>query len=126
MGYPHDDLLKGLRKANKKRLKRWHPKESEPWSLADYSNAMCGEAGEAANVVKKIRRIETMVAGADDHKLPELLQALGKELADVAIYLDILANEAGIDLRRVIIDKFNEVSEKRGFPERLYPSDYGY
>jgi hypothetical protein len=27
--------------------------------LADWSNAMCGEAGEAANVVKKIRWIET-------------------------------------------------------------------
>jgi hypothetical protein len=26
------------------------------WSLAEWSNAMCGEAGETANITKKIRR----------------------------------------------------------------------
>ena len=41
---------------NRKRCRRWHGGDSEGWTGSDWSNAMCGEAGEAANVVKKLRR----------------------------------------------------------------------
>ena len=50
---------------NRKRSAHWHA-DGEPWSGADWSNAMCGEAVEAANVVKKLRRHETGLASLRD------------------------------------------------------------
>ena len=44
---------------------------------------------------------------------------LTDEIADTALYLDLLAARAGIDLGAAIVRKFNRVSEKHGFPERL-------
>jgi NTP pyrophosphatase (non-canonical NTP hydrolase) len=106
---------------NGARCARWHPgfPDDDTWSLADWSNAMCGEAGEAANVVKKLRRVEDGLIGKLDRPEPELLAALAAELADVFCYLDLLATKAGIDLPAAIVRKFNEVSERQGFPERL-------
>jgi hypothetical protein len=34
-----------VREQNVSRLARWHGDDND-WSLADWSNAMCGEAGE--------------------------------------------------------------------------------
>jgi NTP pyrophosphatase (non-canonical NTP hydrolase) len=101
------------------RCLRWHGPDTEQWSGADWSNAMCGEAGEAANVVKKLRRLETGT-GAQDQPTAERLHAmLGEELADVACYLVLVAAYYGIDLGAAVIDKFNAVSEREGFPERI-------
>jgi NTP pyrophosphatase (non-canonical NTP hydrolase) len=111
--------LAELRTVNVSRLYRWHG-EADEWSGADWSNAMCGEAGEAANVVKKLRRHETH-AGTQ-YNTPEvaaLLPALAEELADVVIYADLLAHKYGIDLADAVIAKFNRVSEAQGFPERV-------
>jgi NTP pyrophosphatase (non-canonical NTP hydrolase) len=108
--------------ANRVRAARWHPgfPLEDSWNLADWSNAMCGEAGEAANVVKKLRRYETLLAGGPDDPSPdELREMLADELADVFCYLDLLATKAGIDLAAAIISKFNRVSERQSFPERL-------
>lgn len=112
------------------RHERWHNPdqggEYGPWTGADWSNAMCGEAGEAANIVKKLRRHETHVQGGPHAPLPfntpdyvELLAALGDELADVILYLDLVAMHYGIDLEDAVRSKFNRVSEAQGFPERL-------
>lgn len=113
-----------VRRANWKRCQKWHPgfPNDDSWSGADWSNAMCGEAGELANVVKKLRRIET---GHDPNPLkPEqdqawLKEALADECADVFLYLDLLAIKYGVDLPAAIIRKFNAVSERQGFPDRL-------
>jgi NTP pyrophosphatase (non-canonical NTP hydrolase) len=106
---------------NRARAGRWHPgfPDDDTWTLADWSNAMCGEAGEAANVVKKLRRVETGLVGVLDLPAVELREALADELADVFCYLDLLATKAGIDLPVAIVAKFNRVSERQGFPERL-------
>jgi NTP pyrophosphatase (non-canonical NTP hydrolase) len=112
--------LAELRDQNIARARRWHGEDSEPWSLADWSNAMCGEAGEAANKVKKIRRHQTGVDSSyNTPDLADLYSGLAKELADVVIYADLLAAEAGIDLGRAVREKFNEVSAAQGFPERI-------
>lgn len=117
-----------LRSANQQRCARWHGPDTEPWTLADWSNAMCGEAGEAANVVKKLRRIETGTdreiqnfprADGGALRRAAFVELLADELADVVIYADLVAANAGIDLAEAIIDKFNAVSEREGFPERL-------
>lgn len=122
MAYEKSGLsFNNLRLANVERAKRWHPgfPDTAGWSGADWSNALCGEAGEAANVVKKLRRSECGARGALDPDRPALLVALAEEVADVATYLDLLAAYYGIDLGRAVAEKFNRVSEREGFPERL-------
>src|SRR5437773_11859063 len=89
-----------LRSLNVERAKLWHPgfPGDDTWTLADWSNAMCGEAGEAANIVKKIRRWETNLHGADQKTIGELVPLLADEIADVVCYLDLLAAKAAINM----------------------------
>ncbi len=108
-----------LRVVNVSRCLRWHPPGSIPWNAADWSNALCGEAGELANVVKKIRRHETGCVNNGDPSLAELKPMSADELADVVIYADLLAHYLGIDLGEAVRNKFNRSSVKFGFPERL-------
>lgn len=173
--------------ANRARCKRWH-QDADDWSGADWSNAMCGEAGEAANVVKKLRRNETGTAGYTwdtvpiGHLVPgsgyviekqahtpargwhirfrreegyggfrvewtafrsgsdpvpirltprgleypiphpstdQLRRHLGHEIADTILYALLLADHYDIDVPSALVEKFNLVSERQGFPERL-------
>lgn len=124
-----------LRQANLERCGRWHPgfPSDETWTGADWANALGGEAGELAeaalevvayagkvqNTVKKLRRYETGTNTATDKPLDVLLSELDAEMADVACYLDLLATKYGRDLAGAIVAKFNTVSERQGFPERL-------
>lgn len=109
-----------LREVNVRRRGRWHDDaDAEPWSGADWSNAMAGEAGEACNVVKKLRRQETGLRGAKDPDTSVLVEMLGDELADTLIYLDLLADFYGIDLAQAVVRKFNIVSDREGFPDWL-------
>ena len=39
---------------------------------------------------------------------------LGKELADIIMYVDLIAAKAGLSLSQCVIDKFNEVSDRIG------------
>jgi hypothetical protein len=102
--------LSDLRDANVSRAKRHlgYPEDAQ-WTVADWSNAMCGEAGEAANIVKKIRRHDCGLQGTGDPSKEQLIGMLAEELADIY----------DIDLGRAIIRKFNAVSRRQGFPERL-------
>ena len=106
-----------LREANRMRLplfknKHGQPAHSEPdgsdWSLATWSNAVLGELGELANMIKKIER--------GDMTLDEAREACGKECADIACYLDILAFRLGVDLGQAVVDKFNEISKRVAAP----------
>jgi NTP pyrophosphatase (non-canonical NTP hydrolase) len=111
-----------LRDQNGSRVRRWHKgfPEDDDWNKADWSNAMCGEAGELANVIKKIRRNETHKVGNTPGVDGDLLiKMAADELADVITYADLLADKLGIDLAEAVADKFNRVSIKHGFPERL-------
>lgn len=103
---------------NRARCDRWHA--GVVWTGSDWSNAMCGEAGEAANIVKKLRRHETYV-GSSYNTPPrdELTAKLWGELADVILYADLVAHHYDIDLEEAVIIKFNQVSIAQGFPERL-------
>lgn len=114
------NTLERLRSVNVDRMRRWHRGANEEWNGADWSNAMCGEAGEAANIVKKLRRHETGMGRSYNTPDLEALHAkLGKELADIIIYADILGWYYGIDLPSAVVEKFNEVSAAQDFPERL-------
>lgn len=109
-----------LRRTNLSRVKRWHEGfPDDAWTGADWANAMQGEAGEAGNIVKKLRRDELGTIGNRGDTRTELLKKLANEIADTAIYLDLLAQYYGLRLEECIIPKFNEVSIREGFPERL-------
>lgn len=83
-----------------------HNTTGSDWSLLEWAGALCGEAGELANLLKKVRR--------GDITLDEARPAIGKELADNVIYLDLIAQQAGIDLGAATVAKFNEVSVRVG------------
>lgn len=116
--------LGALREANRRRIpwfrdkkgRRCHKDDGSDWSLSQWSNAVLGELGEAANLIKKIER--------GDFSLEEAREELGKEFADVLTYLDILAFRAGVDLSRATVAKFNEVSERVEAPIRLMNADW--
>ena len=103
---------------NSSRRAGWHGPGSS-WTGADYSNEMCGEVGEAANVVKKLRRIETGTSRGQDATPEGLTAQLGEELADVIICAHLVADHYGIDIEQALVDKFNAISEKHDFQERL-------
>lgn len=107
-----------LQAANASRCNRWHANGISDWSLSDWAVATAGELGEAMNVIKKLNRERDSIRG-NDLTVGQLKQMLADELADTAIYLDILAAAAGIDLGAAIVAKFNATSQKNGFPERL-------
>ena len=116
---------------SKKNLKRCqhpdgfnHPLHS--WTRAEWFQAVLGELGEAANVAKKIKRIEQGIPGNDpDLTLDELNAQLAEEIADTFIYLDLLAQSQGIDLEEAVMSKFNQKSAEIGYTEpktKDYPS----
>ncbi len=84
----------------------FHPLDS--WSPTDWGCALAGEAGEACNLAKKMRRGEDVP-----------LLEMSHELADVVIYADLLAARLGIDLGQAVKDKFNIVSARKGSKVRL-------
>lgn len=111
-----------LRSANVSRVAKWHPADAPPeqqWTGADWSNACAGEMGEAANVVKKLRRQETGVRGSKDPDYDVLRSMLADEIGDTVCYLDLLAKHYNIDMGEAVRNKFNRISEREGFEERL-------
>jgi NTP pyrophosphatase (non-canonical NTP hydrolase) len=57
--------------------------------------------------------------GLVGNKFSPTNKQIADELADVVTYLDLLAAVLGVDLGQAVADKFNEVSIRVGFPERL-------
>lgn len=114
-----------LREANKIRLPVFRNSRGEPahttqdgsdWSPSQWLQAVLGELGEYANKRKKFER--------GDLTFEEFKIEAQKELADVQVYLDILARRCldtdyridadGVDLGDATINKFNEVSRRIG------------
>lgn len=111
-----------LRERNVARSSRWHPGGVTDWSLSDWAVAAAGEMGEALNVVKKLNRERDQIVG-NTRTGAMLLEDLAGEIADTVIYLDLLAARAGINLDAAIVETFNAVSIRNGFPERLMRGD---
>jgi NTP pyrophosphatase (non-canonical NTP hydrolase) len=104
-----------LRKANIERLPQFKNAKGDymhseldgsDWSIGDWTMAVVGELGEAANILKKVRR--------GDISLQDARPELAKEFADTVTYLDLLAHRVGIDLGEATRLKFNEVSKRVG------------
>lgn len=114
-----------LRAANMARLPRFKnrkggPAHSQPdgsdWALSTWCNAVLGELGELANLIKKIER--------GDMTLDEARSNCGRECADVVTYLDILAFRLGVDLGLATMLKFNEVSDRVGANVKFKSEEY--
>jgi len=113
--------LGGLRqfsKLNRQRSDRWHPAGLNSWSLSDWAVALSGETGELCNVIKKLNRSRDGLVG-NNASDSELRAQLADEIADVFCYLDLIAQAAGVELDEAVRIKFNKVSDRNGFPERI-------
>lgn len=109
-----------LREANKERVGIFRNKfgvlahsksDGSDWSPAQWLQATVGELGEYANVRKKFERGD--LTEVQFHGMAR------RELADVVIYLDLLAYQLGIDLGAAVQEKFNEVSARIGVGVKL-------
>ncbi len=125
MGYMTDGLsFNTLRGGNRARLgmftnaqgEECHTDPNTKWGPADWLEALVGELGEYANLRKKVNR--------GDFTLEEALPAISDELADVMIYLDLLALDLGIDLGKAVMAKFNKKSAQLNLPVCLDAEDW--
>lgn len=100
-----------LRRASYKRAIEafGHAEGLADWSPAEWTNAVAGEVGELCNLTKKLGRGDANVK----------LEDIGKEIADVVIYADLVATRMGLKLEDLVRQKFNEVSDRRGSDIKL-------
>lgn len=111
-----DLTFRALRDGNLARQEHWGGTDN--WTLADWSNAVAGEVGEACNVVKKIRRIDLGTTG-NKKPVEAYYDQLETEIGDVLIYLDLLAAKAGLSLDGCVRRSFNEKSDELNMPVRI-------
>lgn len=111
--------------ANRERAKRWHaPEGLKGWNALEWAGAMAGEAGEACNAAKKLRRIEQNIANINEsaRSLQTEIDAqivVGKECADTILYALLLMERVNVDAEEMLREVFNKKSEEYGFPERV-------
>ncbi len=94
------------------------------WSLSDWLTATVGELGEAANIIKKLKRAEDGIPG-NTEPLERLKEMLADELADTFIYLDLLIQAAGFDPEIIVARKFRKTSAKIGYTEETLDEHNG-
>jgi NTP pyrophosphatase (non-canonical NTP hydrolase) len=90
----------------------------DSWSLSDWACAITGEMGEACNIIKKLNRVRDGIPGNKESS-EELMEHLKEELADVAIYLDLLVQAIGADLDTIREAKFKKKSADIGYTEEV-------
>src|SRR5215831_13809170 len=113
-----------LRLANLVRDREWDP--SHPITLEFRGNELGGECGEAQNIIKKLARALLGVRGttatvedlAEDLE-KDLVDNLARKLADVVICADLIAMAIGVDLGKMVREKFTETSDRRDPASRL-------
>jgi NTP pyrophosphatase (non-canonical NTP hydrolase) len=111
------DTLKELREANIARQKEW--RGAEKVDLAFRGLEMAGEAGELANKLKKLVRLQRGITGTQEER-EALLDDIADEMGDVLVCLDLIAEDLGIDLGLATRIKFNKTSAKQGLNTRMF------
>lgn len=109
MSYLTDGLtFNTLREANKhRRLQEGAAyARTNNWTPAQWLQAVVGELGEYANIRKKFER--------GDFAEEEFKALAAMELADTITYMDILAEQLGINLGAATLRKFNIISARIG------------
>ena len=105
-----------FRAANVARCAKWHPEGIGSWSPSDWLTAVAGELGELASLIKMRNRERDGLPG---NKFSPTDEQIASEAADVVTYLDLFCARNGIHLGLAAAQKFNEVSERVGFPDRI-------
>jgi len=128
MSYPTYDLtVQKLFRMNLERAKRWHGGNIHSWTPLEWAGAMCGEAGEAANAAKKLKRVVDNISNLNEgaRHLPSLelaQKAIVQEVCDTILYAILLAASVGASadqFEQALCEVFNSKSEEYNFPERL-------
>lgn len=91
-------------------VKKWEPYSEEDQRFLTV--ALAGEVGEFTNLVKKIWRGDFYHPADNYHVRAERIP---EELADIAVYLEILARAFGVDLNEACVRKIPELL--RRWPE---------
>lgn len=107
-------------KTNRVRCARWH-KGKRRWLPPELSNALAGEVGELCNAVKKLQRLRDGIDSRRHENVSELalLEQIAKEIGDSYAYLDMLADDLGLNTWACIVSRFNQVSKEAGFKDRV-------
>lgn len=128
MSYPQEGLtIRRIVTASISRANRWHNGNMNEWSPLEWAGAMCGEAGEAANAAKKLKRLACNIKSindADRHYRDSEAAKLAtiKEVCDTMLYAVLVAASVGCDgeaLEKALCDVFNQKSNEYGFPEQI-------
>lgn len=106
-----------FREANAARCLKWHPHGIESWSDSDWLVAIRGELGELASLIKMRNRDRDGLPGNKFSPTDEPVKL--QSATDVVTYLDLFCARNGINLGLAAALKFNEVSERVGFPDRI-------
>lgn len=88
------------------------------WSTSDWTVAMVGELGKAANIIKKLNRVRDGIPGNKETEA-ELHVKVRKELGDVYVYLDLLAQSLGFNVADAAVEVFNAKSAEIGCPIKI-------
>lgn len=114
--------LRRFQDVNAARGRRWHHGDLSQWSPLEWAGAMAGEAGEACNVAKKLRRLALSLpnreSGLQQSDADALRVKLAREVADTMIYGLLIFSLLEIDASDVIAEVFDQKSVEYGFDER--------
>jgi NTP pyrophosphatase (non-canonical NTP hydrolase) len=77
------------------------------WPIQNWALAIAGESGELCNLIKKVIR--------GDFALEVKREEILKELADIITYCDLAVSCLEAETGQIVMDKFNEVSERIGW-----------
>lgn len=105
-----------LRLANVNRQAEWPG--GEHVDLAFRGLEMAGEAGELANKLKKMVRLQRGIQGTTED-MKTLLFEIMEEMADVVICVDLIAMHLDVSLQQAVRGKFNATSLKHSLKTRL-------
>ena len=102
-------------KANIERCNAGFGHKLEDWSLLEWGGACAGEIGEACNKAKKLKRFDTGIKGnKPGENQKNLLDAMGKEIADGVVYAFLWFAAAGLDPAEYVRKVFNDKSDEIG------------
>ncbi len=94
--------LRRLSRANRQRCEE-NSSSLDEWSPTDWATALAGKTGDVCNLIVKMRKGDKI----DPNDV-------GREIADLVIYADLLSSRLGIDLEKAVVQKFNESSTRQG------------
>lgn len=124
--------IRDFQELNRTRGERWHKGSLNNWSVMEWTAALAGEAGEACNAAKKLRRLELDLLHRDNRLGSEIFSddaahvartiemyrvAVAKEAADTIIYGMLIHTRLGVQSDEVLAEVFNLKSKEYGFPE---------